>query len=156
MNYKKIKEENEEYLNKKYQKNIDIHQSPGFYHKPTISNYGSYPTIPFGYEEKYFQKHKVEKVKRNKIQNVITINGQSYYSRDGDFYEIFCCDYPGCFKKYISKYSLKYHIEKGHTSDNLDVNKPYACNFCGCNRRYKNKSTLIKHVADTHYKKNDN
>ncbi|WUR03926.1 zinc finger C2H2 domain-containing protein [Vairimorpha necatrix] len=156
MNYKKMREEYEQYLNKKYQKNYDIHQSPGFSYKPAVFNFGLYQTAPFGFNEKYLMKYEVDKVKRERIQNVITINGQSYYNRDGRMYNVYYCDYPGCFKKYMSKYSLKYHVEKGHTPDNLDVNKPYACNFCGCSRRYKNKSTLVKHVADSHYKNHNN
>jgi hypothetical protein len=152
MNYEKMREEYERYLNKKYQKNYDIQQSPGFSYKPAISNFGLYQSQPFSFNEQHFKKFENDKNKRERIQNVVFMNGQSYYTKDGKMYRVFQCEYPGCFKKYMSKYSLKYHLEKGHTPDNLDVNKPFACTFGGCTRRYKNKSTLIKHVEDAHYK----
>jgi len=145
-----MREEYEEYLNKKYQKNYDIHQSPGFTYKPALSNFGLYQTQSLSSINPYNLSDN-EKLTRERIKNVIFINGEGFYFREGKMFRVYHCDYPGCYKKYMSKYSLKYHLDKGHSPDSLDANKPYACNFGGCTKRYKNKSTLVKHLEDSHF-----
>ncbi|WUR03941.1 C2H2 domain-containing protein [Vairimorpha necatrix] len=150
MNYKKIKTDIQEILRRKNEKHHNMQQSSLLYHTPTIDNFEQHRTSINEYNKSDFQNHIFYLHKRERIQNMITINGQSFYSREGKVHEVFCCVHPGCNKIYMNKYSLKYHAEKGHITSNLDINKPYACNFFGCTRRYKNKSTLIKHVADTH------
>ncbi|KCZ76145.1 hypothetical protein H311_00832 [Anncaliia algerae PRA109] len=63
--------------------------------------------------------------------------------------KLYKCEEPECDKVYTSLHGLKYHLDKGHLSNDYDK-KPFVCAKTGCKKRYKNSNGLKYHLEHGH------
>lgn len=93
-----------------------------------------------------FIEHKETIHKEGRVEEVVP---ESRYIEQIENPKPFKCPYPKCNKVYTSINGLKYHQDKGHDTDDLDI-KPYHCTIKGCEKRYKNSNGLKYHLNHGH------